>query len=159
MSPSPTRIHQEISDELFFQIKSYLKGKTCKVYAALFDVRLANESNNDDKIKNVVQPYITVICDKNKLDDKDAIGAPDLIVEIVSKSSVFLDYVKKLNLYSDYGVKEYWIVEPIEKSVLVYKIDETGNYGKPISYNRNDEIKVGIFDNLIIDLKTIFEDV
>jgi Uma2 family endonuclease len=157
MSPAPSRVHQEVSGELFFQIRSYLQGKNCKVYAAPFDVRLYNENQyNDNKIYNVVQPDITVVCDNSKLDEKGAKGAPDFIIEIVSPASTFLDYVKKLNLYGDYGVQEYWIVNPAKKNVLVYKIAETGKYGTPDIYVEGDCIKVGIFDNLDIDLKDIF---
>jgi len=159
MSPAPSRMHQEISGELFFQIRSYLKGKGCKVYAAPFDVRLYNEDDyqyDNNKIYNVVQPDITVICDDSKLDEKGAKGAPDFIVEIVSPSSTFLDYVKKLNLYGDYGVKEYWIINPIKKNILVYRISETGNYGTPDIYTEGDSIKVSIFENLIIQLESIF---
>jgi Uma2 family endonuclease len=156
MSPAPSRAHQEMSGNIFFHIKSYLQGKKCKVYAAPFDVRLSKEGYSEDKIKTVVQPDITVICDDDKLDDRGAVGAPDFIVEIVSPSSTFLDYVKKLNIYGDFGVKEYWIVDPKDKNVLVYKIDENGVYGKPEIYEKDDEIKVSIFDDLVIDLKTIF---
>ena len=155
MSPSPSRIHQEISGNLFFYIKTYLLDKTCKVYAAPFDVRLCDEEE-DEKIKNVVQPDITVVCDEGKLDYRGVKGAPDFIIEIVSPSSTFLDYVKKLNLYGEYGVREYWIVDPKDENVLVYKVSEDGKYGKPQIYNNTDEIKVSIFQDLVIDLKKIF---
>ena len=156
MSPAPSRIHQEILGNIFFYIKSYLQGKKCKVYAAPFDVRLSKEDYSDENIKTVVQPDITVICDEEKLDDRGAIGAPDFVVEIVSPASTFIDYVKKLNLYGEYGVKEYWIVDPKDKNVLVYKIDENGVYGKPEIYEQENEIKVSIFEDLVIDLRKVF---
>jgi Uma2 family endonuclease len=157
MSPAPSRLHQEISGELFFQIRSYLNGKDCKIYAAPFDVRLYKDASyEDNNIVNVVQPDITVICDKNKLDERGAKGTPDFIIEIVSKSSTFLDYVKKLNLYGDYGVREYWIVNPLKRNVLVYKISEDGNYGTPDIYMEKDKIQVSIFESLIIDLSSIW---
>jgi Uma2 family endonuclease len=90
------------------------------------------------------------------LDYRGAKGAPDFIIEIVSPSSTFLDYVKKLNLYGEYGVREYWIVDPKDENVLVYKVSEDGKYGKPQIYNNTDEIKVSIFEDLVIDLKKIF---
>jgi len=157
MSPAPLRIHQEISGELFFQIRSYLQGKNCKVYSAPFDVRLFKENNYDDKkVINVVQPDITVVCDESKLDEKGAKGTPDLIMEIVSQSSTFVDYVKKLNLYGEFGVKEYWIVNPVKRNVLVYRIMETGQYGTPDIYGENDSIKVSIFENLTVELSSIW---
>lgn len=78
-------------------------------------------------------------------------------VEIVSPSSTFLDYVKKLNLYGEYRVREYWIVDPKKKTVFVYELDETGRYGAPSIFSSTDSIKMGIFEDLIIDMKEIFE--
>ena len=156
MSPAPSRIHQEICGELFFKIKSYLQDKSCKVYIAPFDVRLCKQEDEDTEIVNVVQPDITVIYNPNILDDQGAKGVPDLVVEIVSPSSTFTDYVKKLNLYGEYGVKEYWIIDPKKRSLFIYQIQETGQYGAPTIYSDEDEVKVGLFDALTIKLQEIF---
>jgi Uma2 family endonuclease len=156
MSPALSRIHQEICGELFLKIKTYLQGKSCKVYTAPFDVRLCKEEISDKEIVNVVQPDIIVICNKNMLDDKGAKGVPDFVVEIVSPSSAFLDYVKKLNLYGEYGVREYWIIDPKKTSLFVYQIDETGKYGAPNIYDDTSKVEVGIFRDLVIDLGKIF---
>lgn len=122
MSQAPSRIHQEVSGELFFQIRSYLKDKKCKVYAAPFDVRFYKEKEYDENnVINVVQPDITVICDDSKLDERGAKGAPDFIVEIVSQSSTFLDYVKKLNLYGEHGVKDSIAISIFEDLVIDFK--------------------------------------
>lgn len=134
-----------------------IEGEAYMMSPAPFDVRLSKEGYSDDKVKTVVQPDVTVICDEDKLDDKGAVGAPDFIVEIVSPSSVFMDYVKKSNIYGEYGVKEYWIVDPKDSCVLVYKIDENAVYGKPEMYSKEDTVKVNIFEDLVIDLKTIFQ--
>jgi Uma2 family endonuclease len=157
MSPAPSRIHQEISMRLVNEIYNYLKGKKCKVYAAPLDVRLCKEDLTDSEIMDVVQPDITVVCDENKLDDRGIKGVPDLIIEIVSPSSTSLDYVKKLNLYGDYGVLEYWIINPKTQKLLVYKIGTDNSYGEPEIYNREDKVRVGIFEGLTIDLVEIFE--
>lgn len=157
MSPAPSRIHQEISMKLTNEIYNYLKDKNCRVYSAPFDVRLFKGNKEDEDVINVVQPDITVICDDSKLDDRGAKGSPDLIIEIVSPASISLDYVKKLNLYDEFGVREYWIVNPMNKSVFVYRAMENENFGAPSIYNENDKIKVGIFKDLIIDLDYIFK--
>ena len=157
MSPAPSRIHQEICGEMFFKIRTYLQGKSCNVYTAPFDVRLCKEDASENEIINVIQPDITVICNKDILDDRGAKGVPDLVVEVVSPSSTFLDYVKKLNLYGEYGVKEYWIIDPKKRSLFVYQIDETGRYGAPNIYSDKDHVKVGIFDKLVIELEEIFQ--
>ncbi|WP_248927752.1 Uma2 family endonuclease [Paenibacillus hamazuiensis] len=159
MSPGPNRIHQEIFGTLFNAFFNYLKDKPCKVYAAPFDVRLPKSSEtSDEDIKTVVQPDITVICDHSKLDDKGCKGAPDLIVEIVSPTSLKTDVKTKLTLYEKHGVREYWIVYPSDKSVVVYRLQPDGNYVLADAYARDEQMPVGIFDDFTIDLKEIFAD-
>ncbi|MCR1953173.1 Uma2 family endonuclease [Clostridium sp. DSM 100503] len=155
MSPAPSRMHQEIITDIITEIRSYIKNNkgTCKVYPAPFDVILKNNDEELKNSKNIVQPDISVICDKNKLTDKGCTGSPDMIVEVVSLFNPSNDYIKKLSLYQEYKVKEYWIVNPMQKAILVYKL-EGELYGAPTSYTFNDQIKVGIFENLIIDFKS-----
>jgi Uma2 family endonuclease len=126
MTPAPSRLHQKISSEIHGQFWSQLKKQKCEVYHAPFDVRFPSKEGeyNDDKIETVVQPDITVICDKSKLDGKGCIGAPDLIVEIVSHASVKRDVEEKFKLYEKYGVKEYWIVHPNDETVNVFILDK-----------------------------------
>ena len=158
MSPSPSRIHQAIMGIIFNKFFNFLEGKKCKVYAAPLDVRLADEEGNEENTGNVVQPDIVVVCDNSKLDNKGVKGAPDLVVEIISPSSASMDYIKKLELYEKNNVKEYWIVHPIDKIVMVYKIGEDGKYGKPVIYSEENKVEVGILCNeLTIDLGDVFK--
>ena len=115
MAP-PSRIHQELSGELFAMIREYIKTNngSCKIYPAPFAVFL----NEDDK--NYVEPDISVICDPNKLDDKGCIGAPDWIIEIVSPSTKRMDYMIKLFKYRTSGVREYWIVDKAKNRILKF---------------------------------------
>ena len=156
MSPAPSRIHQELIMEISAELRNYIKSNEgqCKVYPAPFDVVLINENENENDSKNIVQPDISVICDKNKLNDKGCFGSPDMIVKIVSKFNPGNDYVKKLYLYEKYKVKEYWIVNPMKKNILVYTLTESG-YNQPDLYTFNDKIKVNIFNNLEIDFNGI----
>lgn len=156
MSPAPSRIHQELLMEISAELRNYIKSNKgqCKVYPAPFDVVLINENENENDSKNIVQPDISVICDKNKLNDKGCFGSPDMIVKIVSKFNPGNDYVKKLYLYEKYKVKEYWIVNPMKKNILVYTLTESG-YNQPDLYTFNDKIKVNIFNNLEIDFNGI----
>lgn len=119
MMAPPSRIHQELVMELSVSLRNYIKGKggDCKVYPAPFAVTL----NEDDK--NYVEPDISVICDKNKLTDKGCSGAPDFIIEIVSPSSQRMDYLTKLFKYRTAGVREYWIVNPMKKTVQMYSFE------------------------------------
>jgi Uma2 family endonuclease len=88
MSPAPSREHQFILRQLLLKIGNFLEHKSCEVYIAPFDVRFPEGSQEDKDIETVVQPDIVVICDKTKIDEKGAKGAPDFIVEITSPATV-----------------------------------------------------------------------
>lgn len=142
---APSRIHQTILGELYTVINNYIKSKdgSCRVYPAPFAVKLREDR------KTIVEPDISVICDKNKLTDRGCTGAPDWIMEIVSPSNSSHDYIRKLNLYADSGVREYWIVNPIKKTIFVYHLEETKFEAD--SYTFQNKIKVNIYDDLWID--------
>lgn len=137
LMPAPRRVHQEVSADIHYLLKRHLQGKKCRAYAAPFDVRLVKGGpQSDAQIRTVVQPDICVVCDPAKLDDKGCIGAPDLVVEIISPGSVGHDTRAKFALYEENGVLEYWLVAPGEKSVTVFVLDkdryeQTGEYYKP----------------------------
>lgn len=158
MSAAPSRRHQEIQVELLRQISNYLSGKTCRVYGSPFDVRFARKDDLDKDVKDVVQPDITIVCERFKLDDRGCIGSPDLIIEIVSPSTASVDYIKKLSLYEKNMVKEYWIVHPTDEIAMVYKLNNVDKYGRADIYSKNDEVKVGIFNDLIIRLNEVFRE-
>lgn len=124
MSPAPTRFHQRISMKLTIEFAKVFDNHACQLYAAPFDVRFPDENG---KIKTVVQPDLCVICDPNKLDDKGCIGAPDLVVEILSPSNSKHEMKDKYELYQEQGVKEYWIVSPQDKTIFIYVL-ENGKY-------------------------------
>lgn len=158
MSPAPSRKHQEIIGELYTRINVYLRDKECKVYLAPFDVVLpTKDSSQDEKIENVVQPDIAVICNMTKLTDKGCTGAPDLVVEVLSPGTVKKDRNEKFRLYEQVGVKEYWIADPLHETIEVYLL-VNGKYNYLQTYVKEDELKVNIFDDLVIDLKPIFKD-
>lgn len=146
---APSRAHQEILMHVSKTIANYIdtKGGLCKVYPAPFAVKLSEDS------KTIVEPDISVICDRDKLTDKGCTGAPDWIVEIISPSNSSHDYVRKLNLYLNAGVREYWIVNPIKKIVFVYHLVET--QFEVNAYTFQDKIKVNIYDDLWIDFQEI----
>jgi len=158
MQAAPSPIHQEILMELSKQIAVYLTGKACKIYPAPFCVRLtqAGYEENEKDVKNIVEPDISIICDKSKIDDKGCNGAPDMIIEIISPSSIKKDRFIKFNLYEKTGVKEYWIVEPDQKLVSVFLLEKNGRFSRPEMYTEEDSIKVSIFPDLIIDLSAVF---
>ncbi len=156
MQAAPSRIHQKISGEMHRQFANYLHGKSCEVYPAPFCVRLDAEKE-DYAVRNVVEPDITIVCDKSKLDEKGCKGAPDMIIEIVSPSTGKIDKIIKFNKYEKAGVRVYWIVEPDQKLVSIFTLGPDGKYGRPDIYSDEDRIKVSIFTDLEIDLKAVFD--
>lgn len=142
---APSRILQAILMELSGTIRDYIKarGGSCHVYPAPFAVKLREEKDT------IVEPDISVICDSDKLTDRGCSGAPDWIIEIVSPGNSRHDYIKKLNLYEDAGVREYWIVDPQKGKIFVY------NLGKEMfgveDYTFQDKVKAGIYEDLYID--------
>src|SRR5690554_3746473 len=116
----PRRIHQEISGKIFYKLFEFLEHHRCKVYEAPFDVRLPVKSKKNEDIDTVVQPDICVICDRSKLDDLGCIGAPDLIIEILSPGNNKKELKNKYEVYEESGVGEYWIVHPHEQTFITY---------------------------------------
>lgn len=156
MMAPPARIHQEVSGELFFQIRAHLEGKNCKVYAAPFAVRLFEEDGDaPENVRTVFEPDLSVICDKSKLDEYGCKGAPDMIVEILSPSTMSHDWFYKLRRYERAGVKEYWIVSPKDQTVQVFVL-EAGSYCIQGEYGPNDILKVNVLSDCSIDLSKVF---
>lgn len=161
MTPAPARKHQRISTRLIGEFIIYLKSANnpCEIYSAPFDVRLPKSDNtkDDDKIYTVVQPDLCIICDTSKLDDRGCIGAPDLIVEILSPSTSKKDLNDKFKIYEESGVKEYWIVNPNDENINVFVLDKNREYRLKGMYADDMKIKVSIFDDLEINLEDIFK--
>ena len=124
MSPAPSSGHQRILGNLYVPIWNYLQGKKCQAFLAPFDVRLPGPSKKDRDIVTVVQPDICVICDSSKVDQRGCLGAPDWIIEILSKYTSAKDLNIKFDVYEASGVKEYWVVHPSEQTLLIYTLDE-----------------------------------
>ena len=158
---APLSNHQDSSTNLNYLFKGHLKGKPCKVYAAPFDVRLPkplSHRKSDKDIETVVQPDICVVCDLSKIVRRGCVGAPDLIIEILSKGTATKDVKDKFEVYEESGVKEYWIVSLTERLVNVFRLNEEGKYvpdHRP--YVPSDTIRVGIFSDFSIVVDDIFE--
>ncbi len=155
LAPSPSTQHQRILGNLFFSIKTHLKENRCEVFCAPYDVLLPDADEDAESTKTVVQPDIMVICGKSKLTEKHCIGAPDFIIEIVSPSAPSMDYVKKLQLYEKHKVKEYWIVNYLRQDIMVYQLQEDGEYSAPETYS-DREITSGTFQNIKMYMQDIF---
>ena len=158
MSPAPNRKHQYISSYLHGELYIHLKGKSCQVYSAPFDVRLPLPPSKSKKGKTdtVVQPDITVICDESKLDTQGCKGTPDLVVEILSPGNTKREMKSKLELYQNAGVPEYWVVDPIREHVIVYTLNEKAKYISNPAYTDEDTIKSTALTGFELDLSEMF---
>jgi Uma2 family endonuclease len=149
---APNTSHQRIVSILTGEFYAFLKGKTCQVIPSPFDVRLFYEEDESDD--TVVQPDVVVICDPKKLGEEGCRGAPDLVVEILSPSNTAIEMERKLLLYKEAGVKEYWIVDPKNKHISIYLLKD-GEYLYRIC-RIQDSIRPGVVSGLEIPLSTIF---
>ena len=131
--------------ELSATLRDYIRKNTgnCKVYPAPFAVFLGEDN------KNYVEPDISVICDKNKLTDKGCSGAPDWVIEITSPSNPQMDYGVKLFKYRTAGVREYWIVDPQKRTVMVYDFEKEKESNL---YTFDEDINVCIYDDFTINV-------
>ena len=148
---SPSQTHQHVSSNLHRDIASFLKGKTCKVFHAPFDVCLNSEGDKGDTI---VQPDLLVVSDKSKLDGIRCNGAPDLVIEILSPKTARMDTLTKFQKYLKAGVREYWRVD-LENKILTVHILEENKYYTNV-YADTDVVPVHVLNKCKINLKDIF---
>lgn len=153
MSPSPSTKHQRVSSRLQLKLGQFLDGKDCEVFAAPYDIELKKDEMIGTKI---VIPDLSVICDKNGFTESRYIGTPELIIEILSPSNQSHDLVTKLNLYMNYGVKEYWIVNPMLNAVTVYTLNEEEVYEQHEMKSEHGKITSKFLEGFKIDLEQIF---
>ena len=155
MSPAPNPVHQTISGYIHVELGYFLKRKQCRVYSAPFDVRLPQKTNNDEDIYTVLQPDLSVICDKSKIDKKGCIGAPDIVVEILSTSNNTKDIIYKFEAYEQAGVKEYWVVSQDQTFVINTLVN--GKYVPSRQMTIGDTVTSPILPGFSLDLKDLFE--
>ena len=158
MSPAPSSLHQGISGNIFSAFHGFVKRKSCKVYHAPFDVRFPKESKADKDIYTILQPDICVICDRAKIDVRGCIGAPDLVIEILSPGNNKKELLNKYNVYEEFGVKEYWIVSPEEKTLLKYTLDRQGRYQPSKLFTLSEKVNSVVLPGFELDLDEVFDD-
>ena len=154
MSPAPSSVHQQIVMNLGNSLYTHFK-KSCKVFPAPYDVYLVKSGENWKETKNILQPDLCVICEASKVQHRGCIGAPDLVVEILSPSTAAKDLGIKRDLYEEYGVKEMWIIHPHEATVAVHVL-ENGKYRILPLYSKGETIQSPTFAELKVDLNDVF---
>lgn len=155
MSPAPGSLHQRISQRLSLKVGNYLAGKSCEIFSAPFDVRLPRLTLKEREIITVVQPDICIICDPNKIDDKGCLGAPDIIVEILSPGNNKKELQNKYDVYEEASVLEYWIIHPQEKTFLKYTlVDNVFQPSRLLTIG--DEVNTPILPGFTLSLDELF---
>ncbi|ADQ08102.1 protein of unknown function DUF820 [Caldicellulosiruptor hydrothermalis 108] len=149
---SPSFEHQMTISRLNIEFMRYFEGKECIPVISPFDVIFEDEKTGDI---HVVQPDLVVICNKKFITEKGYKGVPKLIVEVLSPSSASVDYIKKMQLYSYFDVCEYWIVNPRNKSVQVFVLDN-GVYIEYAALSQKGIVKSAVFENLEFDIENVF---
>lgn len=157
MSPAPNTNHQIICGNLFSAMHVYLSGKECKVFMAPFDVRLSRKKDDDKNVLTVVQPDICVICDPAKIDTKGCLGAPDIVVEILSPANNSKELKNKYEVYEQAGVKEYWIISPQDYTFLMYTLTD-GVYVPSRLMVEGDVVQSGVLPGFTLNLSTLFSE-
>ncbi len=158
MSPAPNRLHQKLSGYIFTKLSVFLEKKQCEVYSAPFDVRLPRKSKEDKDIITVLQPDICVICDKAKLDDRGCIGAPDIVVEILSPGNNSKELKNKFEIYEESGVSEYWVVSPQDQTFVVYTLAD-GRYQASRMMVAGDIVTSKTLSGFSINLSELFDNI
>lgn len=156
MSPAPRVRHQRVSAFVQYQLYHFLVGKRCDVFSAPFDVRLTKKNKKNELVKTVVQPDLCVICDEKKLDEFGCIGAPDIVVEILSPGNNSKELKNKYEVYEENGVKEYWIIHPEEKTFLAYILNKKGNYETVGLKTIGDNITTPVLPGFVLKLEDVF---
>jgi len=149
MAPAPAVRHQTVVMEVSSQAHVALKGTPCQVFTAPLDVRLPKVDEMDEQIDTVVQPDILVVCDPKKVDERGVRGAPDWVVEVLSPFTAGLDHVKKRRIYEQAGVREYWLIQPMDRVLTVYTLVD-GQYGRPYTQELEGETPVGVLEGVVI---------
>lgn len=154
---SPKRIHQEVALKIARKFGDFLDKKPCKIFHAPFDVRLPAKSKRNEDIFTVVQPDICVVCDRSKLDEAGCLGAPDLIIEILSPGNNRKELKHKYEVYEESEVQEYWVIHPSEQTLLIYTLT-MGKYIPSKLFTSGDIVSSACIDGFSLDLDDVFSD-
>lgn len=139
MSPAPKPIHQRVVGHLFAWLERHLNDDPCEPFVAPIDVYLPiqNEAGKDD---TVVQPDVVVVCDPSAVTDHGIVGVPEFVAEVLSDSTAFRDFNDKKALYESVGVKEFWIINPGDGSVLAWRL-EGGRFAPVREFRRGEQVE------------------
>jgi Uma2 family endonuclease len=156
MSPAPSTNHQLISGYLFLDLGNFLKKSPCQLFSAPFDVRIPRKSKDDKEIITVLQPDLCVICDPSKLDQRGCLGAPDIVVEILSPGNNKKELDNKFDIYEEALVKEYWIIHPDENTFIKYVLNSENKFIGEKPLTSGSFVTTDILPDFKLDLEDMF---
>ena len=152
MSPAPNMRHQDIATQLTGRLYQHLRDSPCKLFAAPFDVRLPRTAGGE----TVVQPDLCVVCDRAKLTEQGCTGAPDWVIEILSPGNSKREIRDKYALYEEAGVREYWVVNPLEEHVLRYVLRDGTYIGLAPRTSDDERIESEVFPEVVLTGAELF---
>ncbi|HEY9071661.1 MAG TPA: Uma2 family endonuclease [Candidatus Ozemobacteraceae bacterium] len=156
MTPAPTPAHQSVVIELGTQFHAFLRGTPCRVFPAPIDLLIPAGDEPDEEVDTVVQPDLIVICDEKKIGEKRIRGAPDLVIEVSSPATSSRDAILKRRRYERAGAREFWLVHPTDRLVTVFRLGIDKTFDKPLYFDAEGRIDVGVLPGLTIDLAQVF---
>ncbi len=155
MTPAPTPSHQRLLGKLYLKVAGFLEGKECEVFIAPLDVLLPEDDEPDEKVKTVVQPDLLVVCNAQKITSRGCRGAPDWVIEVLSPSTASKDQILKRRIYEKAGVREYWVVHPTDRTIMVYRLTKA-KLTFVDTYDDQAELKVACLAGLLLQTSEIF---
>ncbi len=156
---SPSRAHQYVLGELSFFLRLHFQNHACEVYFAPTDVMFLDKEKTFQKNKDiytVLIPDLFVVCDLNKMKDGGCFGAPDLVVEVLSPGNTKKEMKQKYEVYEENGVKEYWVVHPIDKNIVIHSLQENGKFQASKYFTDEDILESTLFPDFTVDLSKVF---
>lgn len=153
---APTTKHQVFIGDIFAVLHQFLKGKQCRVFVSPFDVRFPGRSLADREVFTVLQPDICVVCDDQKIDDKGCLGAPDIVIEVLSPGNNRKDLDFKFKVYETSGVREYWVLDPSKESMLKYVLNEDGVFVASSPFMSGEVFTSDVFPGFSLNMEELF---
>jgi len=156
---APSTTHQRISMQLSIQLGTQLKGRRCQPYASPIDVLLKRSHEaSDDDTGTVLQPDLLIVCDPSKITSRYLRGAPEFVLEILSPATARHDQVRKLRLYEQHGVQEFWTLDPETRVLMIYTQDRPNHYGPTQVLEAVGKTPLAVVENLIVDWDEVFDE-
>lgn len=156
MSPAPRIDHQKCVGKLYTRFDSFFAGRPCEVFLSPVDVYLVTPGQEKEDTGNVVQPDLVIVCDNTKVRELGIVGSPDMVIEVLSPSTAKKDASAKLELYQEFGIREYWMVSYREKLIFDYVLNKAGKYEIKTTFTDEGVASPAIFPEIKIELSEIF---